>query len=169
MPVFRWTILAGTLHRLLRSPSGIGTVALSSDMDNIPLYRLFLLFFFCMLPIVVVAQMLNSVRLFVTPWAAAHQGSLSFNISWSLLKLMSIESVIPSNCLVLCPSLLLPSILPSIRVCLQSGRPRLDPWVGEISRRRAWQHIPLFLPGESPCIEETGKLQSMRSQRVGHN
>ena len=169
MPVFRWTILAGPLHRLLRSPSGIGTVALGSDMDNTPLYRLFLLFFFYMLPIVVVAQMLSSVRLFVTPWAAAHQASLSFNISRSLLKLMSIESVIPSNRLVLCPSLLLPSILPSIRVCLQSGRPRLDPWVGKISRRRAWQHTPLFLPGESSCIEETGKLQSMRSQRVRHN
>ena len=56
-------------------------------------------------------------RLFVTPWAAAHQASLSFTISWSLLKLMSIESVIPSNHLVLChPLLLLPSIFPGIRV-----------------------------------------------------
>ena len=170
MPVFRWTILGGTLHRLLRSPRGIGTVAHSRDVDNIPLHWLFLLFFFYMLPIVVIVQLLSSVRFFVTPWAAAHQASLSFNISQSLLKLMSIESVIPSNSLVLCPSLLLlPSIFPSIRVCLQCGRPRFDPWVGKISRRRAWQHTPVFLPGESPWIEEIGKLQSMELQRVGHN
>ena len=57
------------------------------------------------------------VWLFVTPWTAAHQASLSFTISWSLLKLMSVESVMPSNCLILCcPLLLLPSIFPSIRV-----------------------------------------------------
>ena len=52
-----------------------------------------------------------------TPWTAAHQASLSFTISWSLLRLMSIESVTPSNHLVLySPLLLLPSIFPSIRV-----------------------------------------------------
>ena len=52
-----------------------------------------------------------------TPWTAACQASLSFTISQSLLKLMSIESVMPSNHLVLCrPLLLLPSIFPSIRV-----------------------------------------------------
>ena len=47
--------------------------------------------------VVVVDQSLSHVRLFVTPWTAAHQVSLSFTISWSLLKLMSIESVMPSN------------------------------------------------------------------------
>ena len=53
----------------------------------------------------------------MTPWTAAHQASLSFTTSWSLLKLMSIESVMPSNHLVLCcPLVLLPSIFPSIRV-----------------------------------------------------
>ena len=53
----------------------------------------------------------------VTPWAAAHQASLSFSISQSLLKFMSIELVMPSNHLVLChPLLLLPLIFPSIRV-----------------------------------------------------
>ena len=53
----------------------------------------------------------------VTPWTAAGQASLSFTISWSLPKHMSIESVIPSNHLILCrPLLLLPSIFPSIRV-----------------------------------------------------
>ena len=66
---------------------------------------------------VVVFQMLSCVRLFATPWTAAHQGSLSFSISWSLLRLMSIESVMPSNHLILCrPLLLLSAIFPSISV-----------------------------------------------------
>ena len=57
------------------------------------------------------------VQLFAIPWTAAHQASLSITNSWSLLKLMSIESVMPSNHLILCRSLLLlPSISPSIRV-----------------------------------------------------
>ena len=55
-------------------------------------------------------------RLFATPWTAARQASLSFTIFQSLLKLTSIESVMPSNHLILCRPLLLPSILPSIRV-----------------------------------------------------
>ena len=56
-------------------------------------------------------------KLCVTPWTAACQASLSFTISWSLLKLMSTESVMPSNHLIFChPLLLLPSIFPSIRV-----------------------------------------------------
>jgi len=59
----------------------------------------------------------SHVRLFVTQWTAAHQASLSITNSQSLLKLMSIESVMPSNHLILCrPLLLLPSIFPSIRV-----------------------------------------------------
>ena len=59
-------------------------------------------------------QSLSRVRLFVTPWTAAHQASLSFFNSQSLVKLMSIESVIPSNYLILChPLLLLPSIFPA--------------------------------------------------------
>ena len=67
--------------------------------------------------IVAVVQLLSCVWLFLTPWTTACQASLSFTISWSLLKLMSIESVMPSNHLVLCrPLLLLPSIFPSVRV-----------------------------------------------------
>ena len=66
---------------------------------------------------VVVVQLVSHVRLFVTPWTAAHQASLFITSSWSLLKLMSIESVMPSNHLILCcPFLLLSSIFPSIRV-----------------------------------------------------
>ena len=62
-------------------------------------------------------QSLSSVQLFATPWTAAHQASLSITNSWGLVKLMSIESVIPSNHLIIChPLLLLPSLLPSIRV-----------------------------------------------------
>ena len=65
----------------------------------------------------VVVQSLSCVRLFRTPWTAAHQASLLFTIFRSLLKLMSIESVMLSNHLILChPLLLLPSIFPSFRV-----------------------------------------------------
>ena len=60
---------------------------------------------------------LNGVQLFESPWTAARQASLSITKSWSLLKLMSIESVMPSNHLILChPLLLPPSIFPGIRV-----------------------------------------------------
>ena len=62
-------------------------------------------------------QSLSCVRLFVTPWTAARQASLSITNSWSLLKLMSIESVMPSSHFILCrPLLFPPSIFPSIRV-----------------------------------------------------
>ena len=62
-------------------------------------------------------QLLSRVWLFATPWTAARQASLTITNSWSLLKLMSIASVIPSNHLILCrPLLLPPSIFPSIRV-----------------------------------------------------
>ena len=62
-------------------------------------------------------QLLSHVQLFVTPWTEAHQPSLSITNSQSLLKLMSVESVMPSNHLILCrPLFLPPSIFPSIRV-----------------------------------------------------
>ena len=61
-------------------------------------------------------QSLSHIWLFVTPWSAARQASLSITNSWSLLKLKSIESVMPSNQLILCHPLLLPSIFPSIGV-----------------------------------------------------
>ena len=68
----------------------------------------------------ILSQSVHSVShvwLFATPWTAVHQASLSVINSWSLLKLMSFESVMPSNHLILChPILLLPSIFPSIRV-----------------------------------------------------
>ena len=62
-------------------------------------------------------QSFSRVWLFATPWTAARQASLSITNSWSLLKLMSIESAMPSNHLIFChPLLLLPSIFPSIRI-----------------------------------------------------
>ena len=66
--------------------------------------------------VLVSVQSLSCARLFVTPWTAAHQASLSITNCQSLPKLMSIESVMPSNHLILCHPLLLPSIFPSIRV-----------------------------------------------------
>ena len=75
-------------------------------------------------------QLLSHVQLFATPWTAACQASLSITNSQSLLKLMSIELVIPSNHLILChPLFLLPSIIPSIRVssnesALHTGWPK---------------------------------------------
>ena len=77
--------------------------------------------FFCIFPslffVVVIIQLLSHVQLFATPWTAAHQAFLSIINSWSPPKPMSIESVIPSNHLILChPLLLLPSIFPSTRI-----------------------------------------------------
>ena len=67
-------------------------------------------------------QLLSRARLFATPWIAARQASLSITNSWSLLKLMSIKSVTPSNHLILChPLLLPPSIFLSIRVFLNES------------------------------------------------
>ena len=66
---------------------------------------------------IISVQSLSCVQLFVTPWTAVHQASLSITNSRNLLKLMSIASVMSSNCLILCcPLLLLPLIFPSIRV-----------------------------------------------------
>ena len=106
-------------------------------------------------------QSQSRVRLFATLWTAAHQASLSITDSRSLLKLMSIELVMPSNHPTLCCHLLfLPSIFPSIRVfsnepdnsvvknCLQYRKPSFDPYVGKIPWSRKWQPTPIFLPGE---------------------
>ena len=86
-------------------------------------------------------QLLSRVQLFATPWTAAHQTSLSITNSQSSLKLMSIESVMPSNHLILCRPLLPPSIFPSIRVfsnesALLTGLPKdicLSPHLGSVN------------------------------------
>ena len=91
------------------TPSGHLSACLWAASPTIPIISL--------TPIVVVVQLRSRVRLFVTLWTSARQGSLSFTISWSLLKLTFVESVMPSNHLILChPLLLLPSVFPSIRV-----------------------------------------------------
>ena len=93
-------------------------------------------------------QSLSSVQLFVTPWTAAHHASLSITNSQSLLKLMSIESVIPSNHLILCcPLLLLPSIFPSLRVFLN-----------ESALRIRWSKYWSFSVSISPSNEHPGLI-----------
>ena len=91
---------------------------------------------------------LGRVRLFVTPWTAACQASLSITNSQSLLKLMSIESMIPSNHLILCcPLLLLPSVFPSIRIF--SNEPVL---------RIRWPNYWSFSLSTSPSNEYSGLI-----------
>ena len=93
-------------------------------------------------------QFSHSVWLFVTPWAAAHQASLSITNSWSLLKIMSIESVMPSNYLNLChPLLLPPSIPPSIRV-----------FSNESALRIRWPKYWRFSFSISPSNEYSGLI-----------
>ena len=93
-------------------------------------------------------QSFSRVRLFVTPWTAAHQASLSITNSQSLPKLMSIESVNPSNHLILChPLLLLPSIFPSIRV-----------FTNESALRITWSKYWSFSFNISPSKEHPGLI-----------
>ena len=92
-------------------------ILIDGESKDLNLHEILLLYVM-LCPIVVVAiQLLSCVQLFATPWTAARQASPSFTISWSLLKLISTESVMPSNHHILSHSLLLlPSILPSITV-----------------------------------------------------
>ena len=82
--------------------------------------------------LIAVVQSLSRVQLFATPWTAARQASLSFTMSWSLLKLMSILLMIPSNHLILCcPLLLLLVVFPSIMVFSSE-------WALHITRSKYW-------------------------------
>ena len=106
-------------------------------------------------------QSLSCVRLFVTPWTAARQASLSITNSWSPPKPMSIESVMPSSHLILChPLLLLPSIFPRIRVFSNESALRTEKAMAPHSSTLVWK---------IPWMEEPGGLQSMGSLRVGHD
>ena len=99
-----------------------------------------------------VVQSLSCIQLFVTPWIAARQASLSFTISKALLRLMSTESVMPSNHLILShPLLLLPSIFPSIRVFSSESALHIkwsfsfspsNEYSGWISFRLEWFDLP---------------------------
>ena len=100
-------------------------------------------------------QLLSRVQLFATPWISAHQASLSITNTWSLLKLMSIESVMPSSHLILChPLLLLPPIPPSIRV-----------FSNESILRMRWPKYWSFSFSVSPSNEHSG-LISFRMNRL---
>ena len=93
-------------------------------------------------------QSLSRIWLFVTPWTAAHQASLSITNSWSLLKLMSMASVMPSNHLILCrPLLLSPSIFPSIRV-----------FSNELALCTKWPKYWSFSFSISPSNEHSGLI-----------
>ena len=101
-------------------------------------------------------QLLSHVHLFATPWTAAHQASLSITSSQSSPKLMSIESMMPSNHLILCrPLLLLPSIFPSIRV-----------FSNESALRIKWPKYWSFSFSISPSNEHPG-LISFRMDWLG--
>ena len=69
----------------------------------------------------------------------------------------------------ICQHLLASMVAQTVKKLLQCRRPQFDPWVGKIPWRREWQPTQVFLPGESPWTEEPGRLQSMGSQRVGHD
>ena len=73
----------------------------------------------------VVVQSLSHVRLFVIPWTAARKASLSFTVSWCLLKLLSIESMSSHHLVLCCPLLLLPSVFSSIRVFFNESALRI--------------------------------------------
>ena len=97
---------------------------------------------------VVAVRLLNHVQLSATPWSAAHQASLSFIISWSLLKFMSIESVMLSNHSILsCLLLLLPSTFPSIRV-----------FSNELALHIMWPKYWSFSFSISPSSEYSGLI-----------
>ena len=115
---------------------------------------------------IVVIQLVSCSWLFVTPWTVAPQASLSFTISWSLLKLMSIELVRPSSHLILChPLLLLPSIFPSISVFSDESVLHIRCWSIGISASESV--LPMSIQGWFP-LGLTGliSLQSKWLSRV---
>ena len=103
-------------------------------------------------------QLLSCVRL-VTPWTIARQASLSFINSYSLLRLMSIESVMPSNHLILCrPLLLLLSIFPSIRVFSSESVPSIRVFSSESVLHFRWPKYWSFSFSISPYNEYSGLI-----------
>ena len=116
----------------------------------------------------VVVQSLSHVQLFATPWTIACQASLSFTISPSLLKFMSIELVMLSNHLILCPLLLLlPSVFPSIRVfsselvlCIRWPKY----WSFSISLSNEYSGLVSFRINWSPCCPRDSQVCSPTPQ-----
>ena len=92
-----------------------------------------------------IMSMFSHIQIFATPWTEAHQASLSFTISWRLIKFMSIDLVMLSNYFILChPLLLLPSIFPNIRISFNE-------LALHIKRPKYWS----FSFSISPCISTT--------------
>ena len=97
-------------------------------------------------------QLLSRVLLFGTPWTAAHQASLSVTNSWSLFKLISIESVMPSSHLILChPLLLLPSVFPSIGPFPTSWLLASGGWISTGGSASSWV-LPMNIQGWFPLV-----------------
>ena len=117
-------------------------------------------------------QLLSPVRLFVTPWTAARQASLSITNSWSLRKPMSIDSVMPSNLLILCrPLFLLPSIFPSIRVfsnesALRIRWPKYWSFSFSISRSNENPGLISFRTDWLDLLAVQGTLKSLLQQHM---
>ena len=113
-----------------------------------------------------VVQPLSTVQLFATPWAPAQQASLSFTFSQSLLKLMSTESVMLSNHLILCRPLLLPSVLPRIRVfsneaALHIRRPKYWSFSFSISPSNEYSRLISFRIDWFDLFAVQGTLKSL--------
>ena len=112
-------------------------------------------------------QPLSRVQLFATPWTATPQASLSITISWSLPKLMSIKSMMPSNHLILCHTLfLLPSIFPSIRVfsnesVLHISCPKYWSFSFNISPSNEYSGLISFRMNWLDLLAEQGTLKSL--------
>ena len=118
---------------------------------------------------VVVVQSFSCVRLFVTPWTAACQASLSITNSQSLLKLMSIESVMSSNHLMLCPLLLLPSIFPRIKIFSNESTLHIrwsKYWSFSISIRPSSEYTGLISIGLTALISLLSKGLSRVFSRI---
>ena len=124
-----------------------------------------------------VIQSLSHVRLFATPWTAAslYQASLSFTISLSLLKRMSVESMIPSNHLILCRPLLLLSIFPASgsfpmnRLFSSSGQSIVASSSASVLPTNIQSWFPLRLTGWSPCTPRDSKESSPAPQSESIN
>ena len=117
--------------------------------------------------VVVVVELLSHGRLFVTPWTAARQTSLSFTISQSLLKLMRIESVMPSHHFILCCAFLfLPSIFPSIRIFSNESTsciwwPKYWSFSFSISPSNAYSRLISFRINRFDLLAVQGPLKSL--------